>query len=53
MKQVADGLWVLKGLPRNAINVYLAGEVLIDSGTRFDARSILRQLRGRTSAPTP
>ena len=47
MKQVADGLWVLKGLPRNAINVYLAGEVLIDSGTRFDARSILRQLRGR------
>jgi glyoxylase-like metal-dependent hydrolase (beta-lactamase superfamily II) len=34
-------------VPRWAINVYLAGDVLIDAGTRHAARRILRGLRGR------
>jgi hydroxyacylglutathione hydrolase len=30
------------------VNVYLAGEVLIDAGTSADRRRVLRQLEGRT-----
>jgi hydroxyacylglutathione hydrolase len=48
MKQVADGVWQLRGLPPNAINVYLAEEVLIDAGSRHAGRRILRQLKGHT-----
>jgi hydroxyacylglutathione hydrolase len=47
MKQLADELHMLRGFPANAINVYLAGDVLIDSGTKFARRRILRQIRGR------
>jgi hydroxyacylglutathione hydrolase len=47
---IATGLFQLKGFPPNAINVYLAEDVLIDAGTRFDAKRILRQLRGRQLA---
>ena len=46
MKQVADGVWHLRGFPPYAINVYLAEDVLIDAGTRHAARRILRQLKG-------
>ena len=46
MKQVADGLWHLRGLPPNAINVFLAEDVLIDAGTRRAERRILRQIDG-------
>lgn len=48
MKQLADGLYLLRGFPPNAINVYLAQDVLIDAATRQAERRILRQLRGRT-----
>ena len=47
MKQLADGLWQLRGFPPNAINVYLMGDVLIDAGTRRSGSRILRELRGR------
>jgi hydroxyacylglutathione hydrolase len=47
MEAVADGLWQLRGRPRHAINVYLAGDVLVDAGTRQAGKRILRQLRGR------
>ena len=47
MKQIADGLYQLKGFPPNIMNVYLAGDVLIDAATRHSARRILRQLEGR------
>jgi hydroxyacylglutathione hydrolase len=50
MRELADGVWVLKGLPGYAVNFYLAGDVLVDAGTRLDAGSILRQLRGRELA---
>jgi hydroxyacylglutathione hydrolase len=48
VKQVADGVWQLRGFPPNAINVYLAEDVLIDAGTRHAAGRILRQLKGHT-----
>jgi hydroxyacylglutathione hydrolase len=48
MKQLAEGLYQLSGRPRNAINVYLAEDVLIDAATRQAERRILRQLEGRT-----
>jgi glyoxylase-like metal-dependent hydrolase (beta-lactamase superfamily II) len=48
MKQLADDLYLLRGFPPNAINVYLAGDVLIDAATRQGERRIMRQIRGRT-----
>jgi hydroxyacylglutathione hydrolase len=48
MKQVADGVWQLRGFPPDAINVYLAEDVLIDAGSRHAARRIFRQLKGHT-----
>lgn len=47
MHELAPHVYQLRGTPRNAINVYLAGGVLIDAGTRFDGGRILRQVRGR------
>lgn len=46
MQQLAESLWQLAGRPRNAINVYLAGDVLIDAGTRHARRRIMRQIAG-------
>jgi glyoxylase-like metal-dependent hydrolase (beta-lactamase superfamily II) len=39
---------MLRGLPPNAINVYVAGDVLIDAATRQGERRIMRQISGRT-----
>jgi hydroxyacylglutathione hydrolase len=50
VKQLADGVWQLGGFPPNAINVFLIEDVLIDAATRYDARRILRQLRGHPVA---
>jgi hydroxyacylglutathione hydrolase len=50
MQQLADDLFVLEGFPPYAINVYLLGDVLVDAGTRFAARRILRRLKGRNVA---
>lgn len=48
MRQLADDLWLLRGFPPYAINVYLIGDVLIDAATRRGGRRILKQLEGRT-----
>ena len=37
----------MHGRPRDAINVYLVGDVLVDAGTLLARRRILRQLKGR------
>ena len=47
MRQLADDLWLLRGFPPNAINVYLMGDVLVDAATRRAGRRILRQIEGR------
>jgi hydroxyacylglutathione hydrolase len=48
MKQLAPGVWQLKGLPPNAINVYLVEDVLIDAATRRAPGRILKQIEGHT-----
>ena len=47
MKQLAEGVWQLDGFPRDTINVYAIGDVLVDAGTVLDRKRILRQVAGR------
>ena len=47
MKQLAEGVHLLRGWPPNAINVYLIGDVLIDAATRQGEQRIMRQIAGR------
>ena len=47
MRELARGVWQLRGFPPNAINVYLVEDVLIDAATRRAGRRIMRQLSGR------
>jgi hydroxyacylglutathione hydrolase len=47
VKELAPGLWQLRGFPPHGINVYLMGDVLVDAATRHAGRRILRQLEGR------
>jgi hydroxyacylglutathione hydrolase len=47
MKNLAPGVWRLRELPRPLINVYLAEDVLIDAGRRWDERRILGEIEGR------
>jgi hydroxyacylglutathione hydrolase len=47
MRQLAEDVWMLRGWPPNAINVYLLGDVLIDAATRQGEKRIMRQIAGR------
>jgi hydroxyacylglutathione hydrolase len=47
MHRLAEDLELLDGFPPFSINIYVMGGVLVDSGTRFAVRRIVRQLRGR------
>ena len=47
MRELADGVWQLKGVPANNVNVYILGDVLIDSGAPFGQGRVLKQLEGR------
>jgi glyoxylase-like metal-dependent hydrolase (beta-lactamase superfamily II) len=47
LKYLAPGLWRLKEFPAPTINVYLAGDVLIDAGRSWDKRRIFSELEGR------
>lgn len=48
MREIAPGLWQLRGFPPNVMNVYLAGDVLIDAATKMAKRRIFKQLEGRS-----
>ncbi len=48
MREVGKDVWQLSGKPRDGVNVYVIGDVLIDSGTALDAKRILEQIRGRS-----
>ncbi len=48
MNQLAEDVCQLKGWPKNAINVNLVGDVLIDAATRQAEKRIMRQIAGRT-----
>ena len=45
-EHLADGLWLLRGRPPHAFNVYVMGDVLLDAATRHAAQRIMRQVRG-------
>ena len=47
MKYLAPGVWRLKEFPAPSINVYLAEDVLIDAGRRWDRRRIFAEIEGR------
>jgi hydroxyacylglutathione hydrolase len=48
MKQVAEGVWRLSEFPpRPVINVYIAGDVLIDAGRTWDEGRIRKQTADR------
>jgi glyoxylase-like metal-dependent hydrolase (beta-lactamase superfamily II) len=47
VRELAEDVYLLRGMPPNAINVYLVGEVLIDAATRQGEKRIMRQLSGR------
>jgi hydroxyacylglutathione hydrolase len=46
MKRLAPGVWRIKEFPGPTINVYLAENVLIDAGRRWDRRRIFSDLAG-------
>jgi hydroxyacylglutathione hydrolase len=46
MKYLAPGVWRLKEVPLPSINVYLAEDVLIDAGRRWDRGRIFSELDG-------
>jgi glyoxylase-like metal-dependent hydrolase (beta-lactamase superfamily II) len=48
VKKIADDLYLLRGFPPNAINVYLMGDVIVDAATRHAGRRILHQVDGHT-----
>ncbi len=47
MKNLAPGVWRLKEFPLPTINVYLAGDVLIDAGRTWDRRRVFAEIEGR------
>ena len=46
MKELAEGVHLLRGFPPNAINVYVIGDVLLDAATRQGEKRIMRQIAG-------
>jgi hydroxyacylglutathione hydrolase len=46
VKNLAPGVWRLRQIPAPSVNVYLAEDVLIDAGTRWDRRRIFSQIEG-------
>lgn len=55
MNQVAENVWQIPLLPRNAINAYLVGDVLIDAGYVLHGKKVVAAVSGhelRTHALT-
>jgi hydroxyacylglutathione hydrolase len=46
LKYLAPGVWRLREVPLPGVNVYLAEDVLIDAGRRWDRRRIFAELDG-------
>jgi hydroxyacylglutathione hydrolase len=48
MREIAPGAFHLPLTPRNGVNAYLLGDVLVDTGLRTSAKKIKQALSGRT-----
>jgi glyoxylase-like metal-dependent hydrolase (beta-lactamase superfamily II) len=46
VRELASEVYMLRGWPPNAINVYVVGDVLIDAATRQGEKRIMRQISG-------
>jgi glyoxylase-like metal-dependent hydrolase (beta-lactamase superfamily II) len=47
MRQVADGVWQIPLAPREAVNAYVLGDVLVDAGTAGMGKKLPSKLAGR------
>jgi hydroxyacylglutathione hydrolase len=47
LHQLAPGLALARGGPGRSLNVYLLGDIVVDSGVRWSRRRLARQLAGR------
>ncbi|WP_299607622.1 MBL fold metallo-hydrolase [uncultured Tateyamaria sp.] len=47
MIQIAEGAWQIPVMPRQSINCYLLGDVLVDAGVKRSGPKLLRALRGK------
>ncbi len=47
MQQLADDVWQIPLVPRQGVNAYVIGDVLIDAGLPIHAKKILGELQGR------
>ncbi len=47
MREVADGVHQIALVPRDGINAYVVGEVLVDAGIKGSAKKILNAVEGR------
>jgi len=50
MLELAPDCHQIPLMPRNGVNAYLLGDVLVDAGMTFNAKGILKALEGRTIA---
>ena len=50
LQQLAPDVWHLPLMPRNAVNTYVIGDVLVDAGIKQHGKRILRELAGRPIA---
>lgn len=50
MREVADGVWHIALTPRDAVNAYVLGDVLVDAGTKGLGRKLPRALHGHPVA---
>ena len=49
MNKVADDVWQIPLTPRNGVNAYLVGDILIDAGYVLHGRKLLSALQGRAA----
>jgi hydroxyacylglutathione hydrolase len=47
MRQVADGVWQIPLMPRDAVNAYVLGDVLVDAGYGNHGKKLPGKLAGR------
>jgi hydroxyacylglutathione hydrolase len=47
MREIAPGVFHLPVMPRNGVNTYVVGDVLVDTGIRTSARKIIEALGDR------
>ncbi|HEX8086282.1 MAG TPA: MBL fold metallo-hydrolase [Solirubrobacteraceae bacterium] len=48
MNEVADGVWQIPVMPRNGVNTYLLGDVIVDAGYGSSGKKVVSALQGRT-----